>query len=164
MNDPKNLRAKFQITDPPLEAQKIGELVRGRQKSSMDDIAKIIHGDKKVTQRLITMAFPKISAQKDATLQMATSRLGITRVICLMVSDLLNKTIVDTFSTMFDLKMEMIDPTTTGPWESTRMVATVKFTGKTNGEITLAFSWPLSVLIAATIMGGNIDDKYPREV
>lgn len=164
MNDPKGLRAKFQLPVQPQEVDKIADLVKGREKSSMEEIAKIIHTDRKVTERLITMAFPKVAARRDATVQMATSRLGLNRVITLMVSDMLNQSVIDTFETMFGMTLEQDDASFMPNSDHARMIATVKFAGKTNGEVSLGFSNPLSLLIAAYIVGGNLDDEYPREV
>ena len=71
--------------------QKIAGLAKGRESASMDEITEIISTDSGVTQRLMSMAYPKTAARLGATVQMATSRLGVNRVIVVMVGDLLTK-------------------------------------------------------------------------
>ncbi len=164
MNDSKDLRDKYQLPPEPEQVDKIAHLVEGRDRSSMEEIAKIINTDRLVTQRLINMAFPKAAARKDATVQMATSRLGLARVITLMVGELLSETVLQTFETMFGMTLEIDDPSTLPLWDDGRMIASLKFSGKTNGEVSLGFSSHLSLLIAAQVLGGNIEDDYPRAV
>jgi CheY-specific phosphatase CheX len=164
MNAPAKLRAKFQIAPLPADVDKIAGLVKGKDNSSMEEIVKIIDTDRVVTQRLITMAFPRPAARKDATVQMATSRLGITRVILLLVGDLLKQAVIETFETMVSLSLEIDDLAQMPSPQQGQLIASVKFKGKTNGEVTLAFSPYLSLFITARLMDGNLEDEYPPEV
>ena len=164
MNAPGDLRAKFQLAPQPPSVQKIAGLVKGRESASMDEIVRIIDTDRLVTQRLITMAFPRAAARKDATVQMATSRLGITRVIMVIVGDLLTQAVIETFETMVSLPLETDNPSLMPAAEPGQLIGSVKFKGRTNGEVTLMFSPYLSLFITARLMDGNLEDEYPPEV
>ncbi len=76
MKSPNDLRAKYQLPAQPPNVQKIAGLVKGRASASMDEITEIINSETGVTQRLISMAYPRQQARQGATVQMATSRLG----------------------------------------------------------------------------------------
>jgi chemotaxis protein CheX len=161
---PRDLRAKYQIPPLPPSVKKIAGLVKGRQSASMDEIVGIIDNDRLVTQRLITMAFPKAAARKDATVQMAASRLGVTRVIIVIVGDLLTQAVIETFETMVALPLEIDDPTLMPSPESGELIGSVKFKGGANGEVRLSFSPYLSLFLTARLNDGNLEDKYPPEV
>jgi CheY-specific phosphatase CheX len=158
------LRARYKLAPLPSGVEKIVGLMEGREKATLQEITTIINADRMMTQKLITAAFPKLAARDGATVQMATSRLGIDRVIMMMVGDLLNQAVLDTFETMVSIPLEVDDGSMLPPAHGGQLMASVKFTGKANGEVTLAFSPYLGVLITARLLGGNIEDRYPPEV
>lgn len=158
------LRARYKLAPLPEGVGKIVGLMEGREKATLQEITKIINADRVMTQRLITAAFPKPSARDGATVQMATSRLGISRVIMMLVGDLLTQSVTDTFETMVSIKLEVDDGSMLPPAHGGQLMASVKFSGRATGEVTLAFSPYLGLLIAARLLGGNIEDKYPPEV
>ncbi len=164
MNAPPDLRARFQLPPQPPGVQRIAGLVKGKETSSMDEIVEIIDKDHSVTKRLITMAFPRAAAREGATVQMATSRLGVNRVIVVLVGDLLTQAVIETFETMVAMTLETDDPSAMSMAEHGYLTGTVKFTGQTNGYVTLALSPHLSLLISARLLGGTLDDEYTPEV
>ena len=164
MSVARDLRAKFQIPPLPANVKKIAGLVRGRQSATMDEIVRIIDTDRLVTQRLITMAFPRPAARRNATVQMATSRLGVTRVIVVIVGDLLTQAVIETFETMVSLPLEIDDPALMPSPEQGQLIGSVKFKGGTNGEVRLSFSPYLSLFITARLTEGNLEDEYSPEV
>src|ERR1700735_787361 len=151
---PNDLRTKFQLPPQPPDVQKIAGLVKGRESASMDEITEIIRTDSGVTQRLISQAYPRQAARLGATVQMATSRLGINRVIVVMVGDLLTKAVIETFETMVSMTLEIDDPSAMPLAEHGFLTSSVKFTGQTTGQVTLAFSPHLGLLVAAKLLGG----------
>jgi CheY-specific phosphatase CheX len=164
MNYLNPVRAKFQLPPQPDAVEKIVGLVNGKNKSSMDEIVKIIDTERRVPQRLITMAFPKAAARLGATVQMATSRLGINRVIVVIIGDLLTQAVIETFQTMAAMTLELEDPAAVPEPDQFYLTGTVKFTGKTNGQVTLAFPPPMRMLMVARLLGGDMDDTHPPEV
>jgi len=124
----------------------------------MEEITEIIDTDHVVTQRLITMAYPRPAARQGATVQMATSRLGVNRVIVVMVGDLLTQALMETFDTMVSLPVEIGDSSAMPLSEHGYLTASVKFTGQATGQVTLAFSPHLSLLIATKLLGGILED------
>jgi CheY-specific phosphatase CheX len=158
-----DLRAKYKLPPLPPNVQKIAGLVKGRSSASMDEITDIINTDSGVTQRLITLAYPKPSARQGTTIQMATARLGVNRVIVVMVGDLLTKAVIETFETMAEMTMDVVDASSLMPADHGYLTGTVRFTGPTSGKVSLAFSPFLSMMIAAKIMGGGLDDEQSAE-
>jgi CheY-specific phosphatase CheX len=158
------VRAKFHLPAEPEGVKKIVDLVKGKDSSSMQEIVRIIDTDHMVSQRLIKMAYPKAAARQGATVQMATSRLGVNRVIVVMVGELLSQAVIETFETMVSMTLDVEDPSMVSSSDQMFLTGTVRFSGKTNGQVTLAFSPHLSLLIAARSLGGTMDDTYPPEV
>src|ERR1700683_4160048 len=158
-----DLRAKYQLAPLQPGVQKIASLVRGKDTSSMEEITEIINSDHGVTQRLISIASPRPAARIGAPVQMATSRLGINRVIVVMVGDLLVQAVTEAFETMLSITLETEDASAMSLAEHGFLTGSVYFTGKTNGRVTLALSPHLSLLLAARLLGGNLDDEYPPE-
>jgi CheY-specific phosphatase CheX len=161
---PNELRARFGLSPQPANVQKIVGLVKARKESSMDEIVKIIDGDCAVTDRLVAMAYPRPAARLGATMQMATARLGVNRVIVVMIGDLLKQAVVDTFQTMFSIALEVEDSSALPMGGYDMWGGCVKFSGQNNGEVTLTFTRPLSLLVVAHLMGGTLDDHYAPEV
>jgi CheY-specific phosphatase CheX len=159
-----DLRAKYQLAPQPVNVQKIAGLVEGRAKASMEEITEIISTDSGVTQRLISLAYPRQQARLGATVQMATSRLGVNRVIVVMVGDLLTKSMMETFETMVSMSLEADTTSAISLSDHGFLTGSVRFTGQTNGQVTIGFSPHLTLVLAATLLGGDMDTEYPAEV
>jgi CheY-specific phosphatase CheX len=160
---PVDLRAKYQLTPQPANVEKIAGLVKGRASASMEEITEIISTASGVTQRLMKLAYPKQQARLGATVQMATSRLGVNRVIVVMVSDLLTQAVIETFQTMLAMELELEDASSMPLAEHGFLTGTVRFVGEAQGEVTLAFSPHLSLQLAATLLGSDMDAEHPPE-
>jgi CheY-specific phosphatase CheX len=164
MSDPKDLREKFQLAPQPESVSKIARLVKGRANASMDEIAKIIESeDHTVSKRLISMAYPRPNSRIGATVQMATSRLGVNQVIVVMVGDLLTKAVVETFETMLSMTLETDTACAISLADHGYLTASVKFTGQCNGQVTLAFSPHFSMVLAAQLLETGPDDELSAE-
>jgi CheY-specific phosphatase CheX len=158
-----DLRAKFQLPPQPANVAKIAGLVRGRESASMEEITEIISSESGVTQRLMTLAYPRQQARLGATVQMATSRLGVNRVIVVMVGDLLTKAVLETFETMVAMALEMEEAPSLSMADHGFLTGSVTFAGETTGQVSLSFSPYLSLIIAGQLLGGNLDDEHPPE-
>jgi chemotaxis protein CheX len=158
-----DLRAKFQLPAQPINVEKIADLAKKRSVASMEEITEIISSDSGVTQRLISMAYPKRDARLGATVQMATSRLGVNRVIVVMVGDLLSKAVMETFETMVQMPLEVEENSEMALSDHGYLTGSVRFTGETNGLVTLAFSPHFSLILAAQLLGGDMDTEYTSE-
>ena len=150
-----DLRAKFNLAPQPASVTKIAGLVKGRSSASMEEISEIINTNTGVTQKLISLAYPRQQARIGATVQMATSRLGVNRVIVVMVGDLLGKAVMETFHTMVEMPLEPAE-TTAISLDHGYLTGTVRFSGENSGQVTLAFSPHLALLVTAKIMGGDL--------
>ena len=159
-----DLRSKYHLAPQPANVSKISGLVQGRASASMDEITEIINTDSGVTQRLISLAYPKQQARLGATVQMATSRLGVNRVIVVMVGDLLTKAVVETFATMTEMELKAAEGHTLSLTDHGYLTGSVRFTGEATGQVTLAFAPHLSLLVTAKLMGGEMggDDHTPE--
>jgi CheY-specific phosphatase CheX len=151
-----DLRAKFNLSPQPLSVTKIAGLVQGRASASMEEITELITTNSGVTQKLISLAYPKQAARLGATVAMATSRLGVNRVIVVMVGDLLAKAVIETFETMVEMTLETAETTSLSLADHGYLTGTVRFTGENCGQVTLAFSPHLALLITAKLMGGDL--------
>jgi chemotaxis protein CheX len=158
-----DLRAKFQLPAQPANVEKIANLAKGRAVASMEEITEIISTDSGVTQRLISMAYPRRDARLGATVQMATSRLGVNRVIVVMVGDLLGKAVQGTFETMLGMPLEMEDPSEMSLADYGFLTGSVRFSGASNGLVTLAFSPHFSLMLASQLLGGDMDTEHTPE-
>lgn len=163
VNPGDQLRAKFDLPPQPESVEKIANLVKGRANASMDEISGIIEGNTGVTQRLIKIAYPRQDARLGATVQMATSRLGVNRVIVVMVGELLTKAVVETFETMVQMPLEVEDNSAMSLSDHGFLTGSVRFSGQTNGMVTLALSPYFSMMVAAQVLGGEMDNELPPE-
>jgi chemotaxis protein CheX len=160
---PKDLRAHFHLKPVPAQVDQIAGLVNGKETASMEEITRIINRDKQVTQRCMITAFPKAQSREGATLSMATTRLGLSRVISLIVSDLLTASILETFRTMIALEMKTEDPTQLPMPPGGFLVASARFKGRATGDVLLAFPHSFARYVTATLLGGAVDAKWPAE-
>jgi chemotaxis protein CheX len=159
-----DLRAKFQLPPQPENVDKLAGLVKGRESASMEEISEIISTTTSgVTQRLMTLAYPRQQARLGATVQMATSRLGVNRVIVVMVGDLLVKAVLETFKTMVGMELEQEELSPVGMSDHGFLTGSVKFTGQTTGQVSLSFSPHLSLVMGAHLLGGSLDEELPPE-
>ncbi len=159
----KDLRAHFKLTPVPGGVEQIAGLVRGKDSASMHEITNIINRDKAVTQRCMLTAYPKATAREGATLSMATTRLGLSRVISLIVADLLQLTVVDTFQTMLSLDMKSEDPAQMQLPPGGFLMGSARFTGRATGDVLLAFPPAFARHVTAHLLGGHPDEKWPPE-
>ena len=159
-----DLRAKYQLPAQPENVEKIANLAKGRDLATMEEITEIISTDSGVTQRLISMAYPKKDARLGATVQMATSRLGVNRVIVVMVGDLLTKAMHETFETMLEMPLVLEEHSEMSLADHGFLTGSVRFTGQSNGLVTLAFSPHFSLMIAGRLLGGNMDEHTPEAI
>jgi CheY-specific phosphatase CheX len=158
---PKDLRAQFNLAPTPGSVDQIAGLVKGTQ-SEMREITRIINRDTAVTQRCMMTAYPKAEMRENATLDMATTRLGLGRVISLIVADLLQQSVIETFRTMVGLELTAEDPVTM-PTASSYMIGSARFKGRATGDVLLAFHPPFERFITAQILGGSPQDKWEVE-
>jgi chemotaxis protein CheX len=157
------LRDRFNLPQQPAGVQKIAGLVGAKDKS-LQEITRIIDADHRMTQRLIITAYPKVSAREGATVSNATSRLGIARVISIIVGEMLADSVADTFETMASIRLEPSDVANMPRFEKGVLVGSVRFRGTAEGEVALAFSQGLAQMVVARQTGGNLDDQYPSDV
>jgi CheY-specific phosphatase CheX len=163
LTPPKDLRAQFKLAPVPAGVDQIAGLVRGKETASMQEITTIINRDKAVTQRCMLTAYPKATARDGATLSMATTRLGLSRVISLIVVDLLQQVVVETFNTMISLEMKPEDPAQMPMPTSGFLLGKARFTGRATGDVLLAFPHSFSRFITAHLFGGRPEDEWPAE-
>jgi CheY-specific phosphatase CheX len=163
MAPPKDLRAQFNLAPVPGGVDQIAGLVKGKETASMEEITRIINRDKAVTQRCMMTAYPKAAAREGATLSMATTRLGLSRVISLIVADLLQLSVVETFSTMIGLEMKSDDPAQMPVPPGGFIIGSARFTGRATCDVLLAFPHAFGRFITAHLLDGAPADKWPAE-
>jgi CheY-specific phosphatase CheX len=162
MAPPKDLRAQFKLAPAPGGVEQIAGLVKGTN-SEMREITRIINRDAAVTQRCMMTAYPKAEMRENATLDMATTRLGLSRVISLIVGDLLQQSIVETFVTMIGLEMTAEDPTQMPTPPGGLIIGSARFTGRATGDVLLAFPQDFARFATAQVLGGSPTDKWEAE-
>jgi CheY-specific phosphatase CheX len=160
---PKDLRAQFKLAPVPGGVEQIAGIVKGKDTASIDQITRIINRDRQVTQRCMITAYPKADARENATLEMATTRLGLSRVISLIVADLLQQSVVETFATMAGLDLKQEDPSQMPLPPGGLLIGSVRFTGRATGDVLLAFPHDFSRFLAMTLLGGSLNDRYQPE-
>ncbi len=163
MAPPKDLRAQFNLAPVPSGVEQIAGLVKSKDTASMEEITRIIKRDQAVTQRCMITAYPKADLRENATLSMATTRLGLSRVISLIVADLLQLSIVETFTTMVGLEMKSEDPAQMPTPPSGFIMGSARFTGRATGDVLLAFPHAFARFIAAQLLGGDPAAKWAPE-
>ena len=140
--------------------QTIAKLVERRDDASLDEIEGIIKSDTNVTGKLMRTAFPRAPAREGATIQMATSRVGINFVIVLYIVDLVTQYVVDAFQTTAGVTLTKDDPSMT-PFESRHaLVTSIKFGGKATGKISLVFSNAMAALLAERLLPADTEITF----
>jgi CheY-specific phosphatase CheX len=163
MAPPKDLRAQFKLAPVPGGVEQIAGLVHGKDNSEMREITRIIKRDQGVTQRCMITAYPKAEVRENATLDMATTRLGLSRVISLIVADLLQLAVTDTFTTMMGVGLNAEDPAQMPEPPGGYIVGSARFKGRATGDVLLAFPEPFARFITAQLLGGSPDDAWEKE-
>ncbi len=159
---PKDLRAQYNLAPAPLGVDQIAGLVKGKE-AEMREITRIINRDQAVTQRCMIAAYPKAEMRENATLDMATTRLGLSRVISLIVADLLQLVVVDTFKTMIGLELTAEDAAKLPVPAGGYIIGSARFTGRATGDVLLAFPPVFSEFITTQLLGGAPEEKWPAE-
>ena len=160
---PKDLRAQFNLAPTPGGVDQIAGLVHGKDNSEMREITRIIKRDTAVTQRCMITAYPKAEMRENATLDMATTRLGLSRVISLIVADLLQQTVIETFNTMIGLEMTAEETEKMPEPAAGLIIGSARFKGRATGDVLLAFPLEFGRFITAQVLGGSPDDDWPVE-
>ncbi len=131
---------------------KLAKLVDIRQRASLDEIAGVIHDDHAVTGPLMERAYPKAPVRQAATIQMATSRVGINYIIVLLLTDLVNQYVLETFQELVGMYLMKDDPSLMLHEGRSHVVATVRFQGKASGTLFFVFSNPLVMHVADRLL------------
>jgi hypothetical protein len=132
--------------------EKIARLVDSRERAPMEEIAKIIDGDHSITGQLMKRAFPRAPSREGATVQMATSRVGINYVIVLAITDLLRQYVIEVFQEMASLPLNKDDASSGPASESDYLVGVVQFHGKATGKVSFMFSSALSLIVTDRLL------------
>jgi CheY-specific phosphatase CheX len=132
--------------------RRLGKLVDIRQRASLDEIATVIEGDSELTGPLMQRAYPKAPIRQAATLQMATSRVGINYILVLLITDLLTQYVLDTFQSAAALPLVKDDPALMLHEGRSYLVAKVRFKGKASGTVFFVFSSNLTLQVADRLL------------
>ena len=135
--------------------QKLARLIDIRQVGSLDDIAKVIDNDSALTRPLMQRAYPKAPTRQTATLQMATSRVGINYILVLLITDLLTQYVLEVFQEMAGMALVKDDPALMLHEGRSYLVATVRFKGKASGVLFFVFTSAMSLQIADRLLGAG---------
>jgi CheY-specific phosphatase CheX len=155
MSPPKDLRAQYNLAPVPGGVGQISDIVKGKDDADMREITRVIKRDTAVTQRCMITAYPKQELRDNATLDMATTRLGLSRVISLIVGDLLQASVVETFSTMIGIELQAEDPTQMPEPKSGYFIGSARFTGRATGDVLLAFPQEFGRFVTAQVLGAD---------
>ena len=134
------------------DIKRLGKLVDIRQRASLDEIATVIEGDSELTGPLMQRAYPKAPIRQAATLQMATSRVGINYILVLLITDLLTQYVLEIFQSAAALPLVKDDPALMLHEGRSYLVATVRFKGKASGTVFFVFSSNLTMQVADRLL------------
>jgi CheY-specific phosphatase CheX len=134
------------------DIHKLAKLVDIRQRASLDEIATVIENDHELTGPLMQRAYPKGPVRQMATVQMATSRVGINYVIVLLITDLVTQYVLETFREMVGLHLAKDDPALMLHEGRSLVVSTVRFKGKASGTLFFVFSSTMAMQIADRLL------------
>jgi hypothetical protein len=129
---------RIQLEKEPTCPETIAKLVMGRGSMAMNEISDIVTQTKGVTC-LIPLAYPRVAAREGATVEMATNRLGVNRVISIMLLNLLNATTTQIFKDNVGLPMDRDEQPTMQATENGYIICTTTFSGEAKGVISLCF-------------------------
>jgi CheY-specific phosphatase CheX len=134
------------------DIRRLGRLVDIRQRASLDEIATVIEGDSELTGPLMQRAYPKAPVRQAATLQMATSRVGINYILVLLITDLLTQYVLEIFQSAAAIPLVKDDPALMLHEGRSYLVATVRFKGKASGTVFFVFSSNLTMQVADRLL------------
>jgi CheY-specific phosphatase CheX len=137
------------------DIRKLARLVDIRQVASLDEIANVIDNDSALTGPLMQRAYPKAPVRQAATLQMATSRVGINYIIVLLITDLITQYVLEIFQEMAGMSLTKDDPALMLHEGRSYLVATVRFKGKASGTLFFVFSSTMSLQVADRLLGAG---------
>lgn len=156
MSPMDNLRPKPDISSSQ-DVAKIAKLVRSREEASLEEIAAIIDNDVAVTGRLMAKAYPRAPARETATIQMATSRVGINYVIVLYITEILTQYIIETFQKRASIALTKENASLVPLEDREHIVASVRFSGKASGRISLVLSSTMCLTIADRMLADGVE-------
>ena len=153
MDDPSRVPRHRSTQD----IEKLARLVDLRQRASLDEIATVIDNDHALTGPLMQRAYPRAPIRQAATIQMATSRVGINYILILLMTDLLTQYVLQAFQEMAAISLTKDDPSLIPLEERSHLVASVKFKGKANGTVYFVLTSAMSLLIADRMLGEGVE-------
>jgi hypothetical protein len=139
------------------DIEKLARIVDIRQRASLDEIATVIDNDHALTGPLMQRAYPRAPIRHAATIQMATSRVGINYILILLMTDLLTQYVLESFQAMAAVALTKDDPSLFPLEERSHLVASVKFKGKASGTVYFILTSTMSMLIADRVLGAGIE-------
>jgi CheY-specific phosphatase CheX len=148
MSDP-NLGPLHRSTQ---DIKRLGRLVDIRHRASLDEIATVIEGDSALTGPLMQRAYPQAPIRQTATLQMATTRVGINYILVLLITDLLTQYVLEVFQSAAAIPLVKDDPALMLREGRSHLVATVRFKGKAGGTVFFVFSSNLTLHVADRLL------------
>jgi CheY-specific phosphatase CheX len=131
---------------------KLAKLIDIRQRASLDEIANVIDNDHAVTGPLMERAYPKAPVRQAATVQMATSRVGINYIIVLLITDLVTQYVLETFQELAGMYLMKDDPSLMLHEGRSHVVATVRFQGKASGTLFFVFTSTMVLHVADRLL------------
>ena len=134
------------------DISKLARLVDIRQRASLDEIANVIDNDHAVTGPLMERAYPKAPVRQAATIQMATSRVGINYIIVLLITDLVTQYVLETFQELAGMYLMKDDPSLMLHEGRSHVVAAVRFQGKASGTLFFVFSSTMVMQLADRLL------------
>ena len=102
-------------------------------------------------------AYPRAPVRHAATIQMATSRVGINYILILLMTDLLTQYVLAAFQELAAIALTKDDPSLIALEENSHLVASVKFKGKANGTVYFVFTSAMSLLVADRLLGEGVE-------
>jgi hypothetical protein len=138
------------------DIEKLARIVDIRERASMDEIATVIDNDHALTGPLMQRAYPRAPVRHGATIQMATSRVGINYILILLMTDLLTQYVLASFQEV-GIYLTKDDPSLIPLDERSHLVASVKFKGKANGTVYFVFTSAMSLLVADRVLGAGVE-------
>jgi hypothetical protein len=139
------------------DIEKLARIIDIRQRGSLDEIATVIDNDHALTGPLMQRAYPRAPIRHEATIQMATSRVGINYILILLMTDLLTQYVLESFREMAAIALTKDDPSLIALDDRSYLVASVKFNGKANGSIHFVITSAMSLLIADRVLGDGVE-------
>ncbi len=141
---------RLQLEKEPASPEKIKKLVLGRGSMPMDEIADLVTKTKDVTC-LIPLAYPRVAAREGATVETATNRLGVNRVISIMLLNLLNATVQQVFKDNVGMVLQKKGDSLSAVSDAGYIICTIPFSGDAKGVISFCYLPQTSHDVAAVL-------------